>query len=368
MDAPVTVTVYDKAFARKGTIGSPRSVVATVRHNALGTATLVVDDDHPRAADLVADGARVALTYKGDHLLSGQVQSWSWDMTSGAFTVAVADYWQVLRAVLGWAVPGASLAAQSVAYDVRTGPAETVVKALVAANATRLGLPVTVAPDLGRGGPVEASLRFHPLADRLLPAVDLAHIGVTVRQVGAGLVVDCYETTTYPRTLTDVSGVIQAATVTRTAPTVTRVVAGSQGEAEARVFFGPLIDAAREAEWGMVAEAFVDARDTDDPAVVTTRMQERLDEGAATSGLSMSLSETDVFRFGPALPLGSVVTAKVGPGLLVTDVLREAEVSWTVGDGLLTTPMVGARTDDPTLVVAGALAGVARDLRDLRTR
>ena len=368
---PFRIEVFDKTWTRRGWVGDPAALRVTVRHNALGTATLTLASDHRRLADLVAPGARVVITYDGEHLLSGPIRPRRGTRASGMVELDIEDDWRLLPNVLGWPVPGAALTAQTVAYDVRSGPAETVLKSLVTANAvTRQGRPVTVAPDLGRGGTINTSHRMHSLADRLLPALDLAGIGVTVRQSGAGLLVDCYVPAQHPRTLTEASGVVQDWSWSAGAPTATRVVAGAQGEAAARVFHSR-VDAAREAEWADVIEVFVDARDTDDPAVVAARMAEVLDDGAPRSGLSVSLAETKTFRYGRTASGGGVlvgdrVRVEVGPGVVVEDVLREATLSWTSGDGLTVTPVIGERTDDPSTVLARTIGALARGVRDLR--
>jgi hypothetical protein len=368
-DQPFTVAVFDKAFARKGFVGDPVALSATVRHNALSTATITVSSDHRRLPDLSADGARVVLTYDGQHLLSGPVRRLRGQgpASSGTVEVDVEDDWRLLQRVLGWPVPGAALTAQTSAYDKRTGAAETVLKAFVTANAvTRLGLPVTVAADQARGGNVDVSMRFHPLADRLYPAVDQARIGVTVRQSGAGLLLDCYTPALHPRTLSEQSGVVQSWSWSRTGPGSTRVIAGDQGEATARSFTST-VDAAREAAWGDRIEVFVDARDTDVATEVTARRAEALAEGAPRAGLSLELAETSTFRYGKAVRVGDRVRVEVGPGVVVEDVLREAVLSWTAQDGLLVTPAVGERTDDPSHVLARAVARLARGVRDLHS-
>jgi len=367
------ITVYDKAFARRGWVGNPQALRVTVRHNALGTATLTLASDHRRLTDLVAPGARVVITYDGQHLLSGPVRRLrgKGPGLSGTVEVDVEDDWRLLTRVLGWPVPGAALTAQTVAYDVRTGPAETVVKGLVTANAvTRLGLPVTVATDQARGGTISTSHRMHPLIDRLLPALDGAGLGVTVKQSGAGFLVDCYVPRVYPRTLTEASGVVQDWSWSQAGPTATRVVLGAQGEAEARDFISSA-DMAREAEWEDVIEVFRDGRDSSDATVNANRLAEALTEGAPKSGLAVTLSETKTFRYGRTVAGGGVlvgdrVRVEVGPGVVVEDVLREATLSWTTGDGLEVTPVIGERTDDPDTALARSLTALARGVRDLR--
>jgi hypothetical protein len=211
---------------------------------------------------------------------------------------------------------------------------------------------------------------MHPLADRLLPVIDQAGVGVTVRHVGDELVVDCYEPAVWPITLSAEAGTLTGGSWSRTAPEMTRVVVGGPGDGVDRVY-RTYANTALEAEWGDLVEGFVDARDikADDPAfeaLMAARGQEALAAAAAKTGLSLQLSETETFRYGGAgVHVGDVVTAEVAPGVEFTDVLREAVVSHSATDGVRALPQVGERPDDDK-ATARAIAGVARSVRDLR--
>lgn len=371
--SPFRITVYDKAFGKRGTIGAPASVKWQHRHNGLSTATVVVDADHPRVPDLLTRGCRMHVDY-GQHRIGGLIRRKRvvGPSSRAVVEVEVHDDWRLLTRMLGWAVPGAGVGGQTVAYDVRTGPVETVVKGYIAANATRLGLPVTVAPDQGRGASVDGALRFHPLADRVVPLLDAGGVGFTVRQQGAGFVVDAYAVEQHPRTLTERSGVVRGWEWIEDAPNATRTVAGAQGEAEARDFYGPLIDGALEAEWGDVVEVFTDARnagtnDTDPAAAALDAMTKKLAEGRAQAGLKVQLSETDTFRYGTAVTRGDRVSLEVGPGIVLDDVLREAELEWSGRGPLTVTPIVGDR-NDVDHIIPRALAALGRGMRDLAGR
>lgn len=370
MTSPLTVTIYDKAFARKGWVGDPESVEVHPRHNQQPTATLTVAGDHIYAPALLADGARATIDYDGEQVMSGVLRAKSG--TSGkdsSLTVTLEDDWRIMTRVLGWPNPTGAITAQGAvtAYDVKTGPAETVAKWFIGRAATRLGLPVTIATDQGRGGTISVKMRMHPLADRLLPLIDQAGIGVTVRQVGAGLVVDCYEPSWYPRDLTAESNVVIAWDWDTEGPTATRTVIGGQGEGTAREF-RVVTDTTLEAAWGDKIETFTDARDT----AVTTEQDaagaETLAEGAPTAGLKLTLAETASFRYGTSVRVGDLVTTVLVPGAPpITDVLREAVLSWTVGDGFTATPIVGDRSDDPNRTFARAVSRLAKAIRNQRS-
>ena len=369
MDSPFVVTVWDGGFGRAGWVGDPLGLSVTARHNAVSTGELTVASDHRRLPDLVAPGARVTIDYAGSRVLSGPVRSLrgAGPASSGTVTVGVESDWRLLHRILGWPVPGNALGSQNQAYDVRSGDAESVLKGFVTANAvTRLGLPVTVATNHSRGASIKVSTRFHPLADRLFPAVEEAGLGVSVVQDDATrkLVVDVYEPAVYPRTLTERSGVVQDWSWSTVAPGATRVIAGDQGEATARAFT-TTIDSALETEWGDKIEVFRDARDTADATTLTQRRAETLADGAPKTGLKVTLSETSTFRYGTTVNVGDRVPLEVGPGVIITDVLREAALTWTPQDGLDVEPVIGERTDDPSTVTAKAISALARRQREL---
>lgn len=373
MTDPFTLTVYDKAFRRVGWLGDAVEVAAEVKHNDVGTLDVTLSSASSKLPLVTAPGARLTCHYEGEHLIGGPIVAWkgSGPATSGKVTLTVADDLRLLSRVLGWPVPGQPVTNQGGAeYDTRTGPAETVLKGLVSANAVaRLGLPVTVAPDLGRGGTVTVTSRFHPIADRVLPALEAAGLGVTVRQSGVGLVLDVYTPRVFPRTLTEASGVVRSWEWSNAAPAATRVVVGGQGEGTARTFAG-YVDPARETLWGEVAEVFRDARDSDGAGdVYTTRAAETFAETAERSGLKVELAETAGFRYGgpTGMRVGDRVTLAVGPSLTVTDLLRSASLRWTRDGGLVIEPTAGEVDDSPDAIFGRALRRNAADLRALRS-
>lgn len=366
-EIPYEILVYS-GWAFKGWVGRPVDLKPTIRHNMMPTATFTIDSTHLRAKDLMAPGARVMIYKHGALEMSGPVRVVTGDFKKASTLVFnVEGDFRILHNWLAWPKPTAPLAGQNVEYRTITGPAETVVKTVMRETATRLGFPLAIAPDQGRGVSGTYKFRFHPAYDRLFPAVDQAGIGVTVVQGGgSGLVLDCYTPRTYPHTLSPASGTVIGGTYSLTAPTATRVVVGGQGEGVARGFQG-FPDTAREAAWTDIVEVFRDARDSDSGDVYTERAAETLAEGAPLSGLSLELSETPHFRYGgQGLRIGDKVTASIN-GQLFTDTLREVQLSWDKG-GDLATPIIGERTDDPDVKLAKRLRDLKRDNLDRMAR
>ncbi|MDQ4502188.1 hypothetical protein [Sinomonas sp. ASV322] len=372
MESPFRLTLYDKSFARQGWLGDPIEVTATPAHNGPQGLTVTVSSLSEKAPILLEPGSRIVAQYRGEHLISGPVRSRSGKGPgrAGTMTFTVEDDWRLLQRVLGWPVPSAQITGQGAAeYDVVSGPAETVLKTLLTRNAVnRRGLPVTVAPDRRRGANITVSARFHPLADILLSALDTAGIGVTVRQSGSGLMVDVYEPTVHARELNDESGVVAEWEWASEAPEATDIVVGGQGEGTARQF-ALFQNAARAAEWGDVIEVFRDARDTNAGDVFAQRAVETFAETAEKTGLKIRLSETENFRYGrDGVHVGDRVSLRVGPDLVVTDILRSAELTWKAESGLEVTPKIGEIADSDDEVLAKAVRRTASALRDMRSR
>lgn len=365
-EMPYEILVY-VGWGFKGWVGRPLDVKPVIRHNLKSTATFRIDSDHIRASDLMTPGARVDIYKRGEFQMSGPVRHAVGQFAvDGALTFTVEDDFRILNNWQAWPKPLAAVTAQDVEYRTITGPAETVVKTVMAENAARLGFPLTVATDQGRGAVGTYTFRFHPAYDRLFPAVDQAGIGVTVKHSGNGLLLDCYEPRNYPHLLSPESGTVIGGSYSLAAPTATRVVVGGQGEGVAREF-RTFTDATRETEWNDVIEVMKDARDSGSGDIYAARADESLAEGAPMAGLSLELTETKHFRYGgDGLRVGDLVTALVN-GQPYADTLREVRLSWDkTGDQA--TPIIGERSDDPDTQLAKSIRALRRDNTDRMAR
>lgn len=369
--SPFVITVYDKDFVRQGWLGDPESLNVSLTHNGGGEATFTAGARNAKLNVLMERGARVRISYRGEHLISGPVRAKAGKgpLTDGTITFTVQDDFRLFHRILGWPVPGNGLASQTAMAQVLTGPAETVLKTVVGDNADRLGEPVTIAPDLGRGADITCSFRFHPLADKLFPAVDGAGIGATVRQDGAGLTVDCYEPASYPRVLTEAGGNVLEWSWTSAEAEATNVVVGGAGEGTARAF-QEFTDEGIYGALGERIEIFKDATDATDSGIRAQRAAEAFKETAAKAGLSVKLAESSVFRYGGehGVHVGDRVTLTVGDGLTITDTLRTVALAWTRDAGLTVTPAIGDISNNTDRVFALKLAAVAAGVRDLRRK
>lgn len=371
------ITIYNKDRVFTGQIGSPTKLTVTPREFPLiGTATMVLRDTHVKAPLLMADGARVVITFKNEHLMSGPVDEVELDSEAGTLTVTVIDDAHILHRIAGWQVPTAAITSQGTAeYKTYTGDAETVIKTAVTDNGVnRLAIPgLVVAPNLHRGAivPGGVAVRMHPLPDRFFPALALAGVGCTVQQVGADLVFDVYTPRVYARTLSVEGRTLKKVVWNRRRPTASRVVIGGPGEAKLRRF-RKLTDAAREAAYGFVGETFRDARDALDdstPEVVANtnatmdaRGQETLNESGVVNGLSVTLAESTVFTYGTkGVRVGDRVNVRHA-GTVITDTLKEAVIEWMAPGYAAVEPMIGDN-QDPAAKAAATQAALKESQR-----
>lgn len=378
MDSPFELTIYDKAFQRTGWVGDAKSLHMTVRHNGQSSGAVRIAADSEAVECLSEQGARYVLAWRGEFLSSGAVRLASAEGSAAQreLTFQLSDDYRILTNTLGWQSPGSAIGStpvtQPAEYDVRTGSAEAVLKGFVTANAvTRLGRPLTVATNLNRGSAITVQSRMDKLTDVLLPLIDQAGIGVTVRQVGAGLVLDCYTPETFPIDLSEAGGTLEDVAWDLVPPDVTRVVVQGPGDGVAREHV-VRINAAAEALYGDVIEQATDARDVkaDDvnkAALMQARGDEVLAAGAARSGFKLTLSDTETFRYGgDGVRVGDRIRAEISPGVVVEEILREATLTFNL-DGPDETLVAGVREDDPSTVLYRQLSDVTRDVRRLRT-
>lgn len=389
--------VYDKALTWLGTVtgsvGSDEVMPArlhearvVLRHNKPGEASFTVDADHHLADDLGTPGARVVAEYRpapGEpwrRELSGPVTAVAGAGYPATRTFTIGDDKDLLWGLLAWPTPDQLITAQTATHWRREGPAETVVKALIAANAGRWAHPVTVAPDLARGASKPLLARFQPLADLALPLLEDSGLGISVIQADddTSLLVEVYAKRVHTVALSDRSGVIvpDTAGFTTTRPTVTRPIVGSGKEGLTRRF-NTYPDTTTEAEWGMVREAFKDAADIDpDPVVevwrdslMEVRAAEMRADAAGTASLSLELVETEHFRYPTAVQLGDVIKASVAGSSVLSDTVTEVTITQDTG-GVRVIPKVGglaSTPDNPNATLARAVAHIARAIRSTQT-
>lgn len=391
------ITVYDGDYAKKGALGAFLSLTGEVAFNAAGSAQFTIPADHPRLGDLSADGARVVIEYRPDptfgwsFLLSGRVvekdfAGAKWSPTR-VFNV-LDDFSALTNEVLCWPNPTGLITDQGAdeAYYTKTGPAETVLKQILAPNVTRDGIRLSIPATTGLGSTITCSVRMHFITDRILPALENAGLGMRVRQSGDTRVLEVFAPTIHARALTQDSGIVTNGEGVITPPTVTRVVVGTSGEGTARTFAedvsgvrGPASGGASviatnlEALYKIKLPAFVDARDldataTDYSAQLLQRIADAYSEGQAKASLSVTLVETGKFRFKVAYDVGDTFPIQLSGAPVITDKVRSVAFSASKEGGVVIAPKVGDWQDSTETTVINAVSALQRAVHDLGKR
>lgn len=381
MASPFKMDIWDRSFKWKGPLEALESAKISVRHNDSGSAVLGVHSSNPRIGVLNTPGTRVGVQFRGGHLISGLIESRKGSTAEGRGSVRpgtqffnLVDDKQVLKNIKAWPNPLGTDAQQgdeAAYYTIGRRPAETVLKDVFTKNVVRrIGpavMPFTVEPDLGRGGIMDATFRFHSIYDRMFPSFDLAGLGYNIRTQAGGRILEVYVPRRFPLPLSTDDRTVQSPNWSLQSPTVSRGVVQGQGQGKARVIKS-FRSSAVEQEWGEVWEVSVDARDTDSGDIYTARGQEALLEGAARGSVGLDLIEAGYFVFGgpKGIKLGDQLAAHLNGGAAsVVDVLREVTMSWDRESQLKISSSIGVK-DDPTGPVLEAISTLGKSLRDLK--
>ncbi len=206
----------------------------------------------------------------------------------------------------------------TVAYDVRSGPAETVVLDYIRYNAGPLADPtrrmpgLTVPTSQGRGVTVPGKARFYNLFDYVCNLLDLANIGLRVDYNPTTGGLDCaifepVDRSGQVKFSVDL-GNLKAFTYTEAAPVANYVYCLGQGEGVNRAI-RTAFDQASINEWGRI-EGYKDQRNESDASNLDQWAQRALTENAAKKGFSITPLEglSFGFQYGNDYGLGDVVT------------------------------------------------------------
>lgn len=366
----LTVEVRNSALQRVGQLTEADLVgfKAILRNNNVGSwsATLPVGSKMGEA--LRQPGAGLILSTAEGTLLSGPtstvVTSQSVDDQTGTYTITGIDDSVLLKERLAYPTPTtADVTAQTIAYDIRTGLAEAVMKAYVDANigpsapALRRVAGLTVQALAGLGPSVRASARFETLHELLRGLADVSGLSFTIEQVGSALQFQVWQPvdrSSYIRLDLD-NGQLSKSEYSYTQPKATRTIVAGQGEGTARTFLERTSADSLTAEmaWGRRIEVFKDQRNTND----TTELQQAGDEILSVDGktkVAVDIQPTDdtTMRFGVDWNLGDKVGVVVGDTQLTAVVTEVALLVKKDGVRLAATVGEPAALDFETQLVA----------------
>jgi hypothetical protein len=241
--------------------------------------------------------------------------------------------------------PAHSPDAQLLGYDVRTGKAETIMKAYVNWNIgpsalswrrTLLTQGMVIDPDLLRGPTLTKSVRFQNLFELLGEIAVYSGLGFRLVQVGNALHFDVYQPVDRSRTIRfDVkSGTLSSSELEITAPGVTRVYVAGQGDLEDRtiVVRSSAESLASSNDYGFNIERFKDQRQTDDPAALAASGDEDL-AAAGFTGLSVAAvpSDDQTMVYGKDWGLGDIITVIVDGIEMTSNIVGVAVVANSSG-------------------------------------
>ena len=370
--SPFLIEVWDgtvSPFVRVGRVGSYVASEVVLRHNVVGSwkFTMTLSDG---GVDLLSPvGRRITINYRGSQILSGPVYGIRRSRSGVEDQVEVYGYSDLvwLDRRLAFPAPLATFPADGVAFtqpnfgDFIGDNVETAAKYWVTRNCvTRQPVPgLTVAPDLGRGPVLGDAPRFKTVLETCSKIAGLGGLGISMSQVGAGLVFDVYEPQLQPVRLSRSLGNLRDWEFVNEGPNATRVVIGGPGARLTREYTLGRVSTS-ETGWG-ITETFIESSADTQPE----RYQEGIDhlmENVPTYSFSVVPQETESMRFGETYHLGDTVDTELLPSVTLTDIVREVTITDSVDDGVDVKPIVG------NLDAAKRTDAVYLELRRLRAQ
>lgn len=343
------------------------------RFQDVTTGTLEANREVPVAAELLAVGAGIVVQHDGEVVTSGPIiqprRDWSDDGDLLTLGFVSDDAWLLRR--IGYPSPTDGDHSAS-AYDVRTGAAETVLRAYVDANlgpsalADRRVDGLTLLADEARGAVVTGRARFHPMIELCRDlAISGGDLGFRIRQAGptdpttTGLLFEVY----VPRDLTGTAifsadlGNLAGFELDERAPDANYVLVAGQGEGTARTIVeGGDTDSIDR--WGRI-EAFRDQRDTDDLGELEQSRDRELTERASELSIKIEPVDTAAITYLADYGLGDTVRTIID-GVAFDEIIREVTVTLEGGDAPTVEPKIGTPARGELLGLFEAIRRVNR--------
>jgi hypothetical protein len=404
---PVRIELRDGTVTRRQMTIDPRDILSatlTVRERATGAWALTIRESAPAAELLQQPGWGIVASVRGSVYLSGSTTSaqlvQSAQDPAGTVTIAGLDDMSILDDVLCWPSPSTvDLTAQNGSasqpgYDVRTGPAETVMRAyvnanIVAAPAARrpvgtLHTYLTLAADGARGTTVTGSGRWQTLTDMLQGLALAGGVSYRVTWIADGVL----RLTFYvPRDLTNsvrlsvggagnAKGGISQLTYAWNGPAATYAIVGGAGDDTARLYSGVSTTNSRvgQALWHRYRERLVDDSSADPVELAQAGVTNLADDGKTQTSLSVDLDDA----YAGTVIGGKMFGRDYGIGDTVSVVVRAnptaptGQIAETITEATCTIDQAGYRikatVGTPTAVTAaGGDPVLALLLRTIRT-
>lgn len=358
----LTVEVRNSSYDRVGQLllADLSGLIIVMRYNNVGSWGISLPSDHRLVDELRTPGAGIIVQIDQETIFSGYTTAAKLEQSIenplGDWRIEGVDDSIILAERLAYPYPAsADVTAQTVAYDIRNGIAETIIKGYVldnissSAGTVRAISNLAVEADGLRGELVSANARFDNLQELIYGLAQTGNVGFRVQQVGANLEFQVFEPVDRSQT---VRMDLENGRLTKTEygysqPKATRIIVGGAGEAEQRIFYEGTTPESLTAEtaWARRVERFVDNRGSEAEDALQQAANEALvDEGKTIVNLNVTPSDDQTMRFAKDWYLGDRVTVVVG---LVesTAVVTEVGIS-VLPDGV----RIGATVGTPVAV------------------
>ncbi|MGJ5724888.1 Gp37-like protein [Brevibacterium sp. H602] len=343
--------MYTPEFVKRGTLPTIGGS-CKLRRNGVHTFTLNVDGGSALWQRFDKDW-RVVIYDEGRRLLSGAplkiVEKASGGVVESELTGESDMTW--LKDMITLPTPSRAADKQGAdAYWNRKGSAGALIRDLVDVNVgpsarSEYRRPLVIG-DVVTGPDGSINSRFKPVLDEVETLAETA--GLTVDIVQDDVLKKSVLTVTEGRDfarrirLTHENGGIESHEFTLEAPTVTSVLVAGQGEGAERTL---KLTHGNENSWGFRSLQFQDRRDTDDEAELDAAGTDTITEGQEKATVNLQVNDTPRIRFGRDFWLGDTVTVQLSTGVVITDTVQMAELTWDE-NGRKVALQVGPTADD----------------------
>jgi hypothetical protein len=308
------VYLRDENFNKVGEITDFEKLELIPRFNAVGSFTLDIATDTFSARELIKNHSGIIVKKDGQTIFSGTVTSRyrTFDKDNGdKITFGGLDDMLHLSRTLAYPETNGLFSTQ--AYDVRTGPAETIMKQYVDYNAGPNAASgrqwLSIQPDAGLGTTITGRARFDNLLDLLASiALQGGGLGFNVIQVDNELQFQVFQPADKTKSafFSPILGNISSFDYKNEDPTANLVIVGGSGEGAARILDWKADNNSIVQYWRR--EVFVDRRDTTDSTELTNAMNEELTNQAEKNSFSFVPIDTPQLSFGKDYNLGDKVS------------------------------------------------------------
>lgn len=374
-----TVSFYDRTNTSLGELIGWTDLSASWKWNSPATSVVVIPEIPDLWPDLAKCRTETILAAVDDRLhWTGRVTDVqvAIDREKGTRSteITMVDDWAVFAALLARQNPLGELANQAAAeFDERTGPAETVVKALLADVVDRLDLPMMVqpAPDPDTSPVVTVKARMDPL-DKLLPALlEEASLGLFIHfhRRGAELppefadlgpdaegkwLVQVLPSRNEPHLAWDEAELVKG-TLTLTAPGAPHLTIGGPGEGLEKTYAEAVNSSLAESLGPYrLREAYVDDADG-------TKTSQALADLSGGVSVDFAVDDGVPWWAGTDFRIGDFGGGTIG-GVDFRARIEEIELNADATGESRYSPKIGKAAEPPEVQVARAVARITADL------